>query len=311
MISKPPIRCILFDLGSTLWTKKDKATLHRLEHASNRRAVEVLLRHYNISGAVPTFATTTLVGYHLRKTVEMQIQSKIRQNPEHEPDFTLATIEALDKLGVSSVHRSVGDAVYEALRVRIPESRSLFEDTLFTLTALQRRGYILGIVTNRHWGGQPFREDLEKIGLLDYFDQRFLAVSADLGMRKPGSAIFLHALQGLNVLPEEAAMVGDSFRADIVGAKKLNIFAIWKAKSPSRKKGKVALMPISSEEVQQHPNVSKSANASAELSSALLNTEDDFILAYSQRHEVDPSDLKPDVTIEHLSDLLDIFVEAQ
>lgn len=43
----------------------------------------------------------------------------------------------------------------------------------------------------------------------------------------------------------------------------------------------------------------------------LLNTEDDFILAHTQRHEVEPSHLKPDVTIEHLSDLLDIFVEAQ
>jgi len=46
-------------------------------------------------------------------------------------------------------------------------------------------------------------------GLLNYFERRHIAVSADLGMCKPNPAIFLHVLNALDVSPQETAMVGD------------------------------------------------------------------------------------------------------
>ena len=217
MIKGRHIRCILFDLGSTLWTTVDKAKWLSLEATSNLVAVETLLRFTNDKDFSSMEAHT--LGTLLRKAVEKQIRFGARQNPGYEPDFVLATIEALHQLGISNANHALGEGIYEALRIRIPNSRELFDDTLSTLAALKQRGYILGVVTNRHYGGLPFYEDLQTMGLLDYFTYEHMAISADLGVRKPNPDIFMHALNRLSVQPEDAAMVGDSLKADILGAK--------------------------------------------------------------------------------------------
>src|SRR5262249_55432152 len=127
-----------------------------------------------------------------------------------------------------------GAAIFEALRIRIPVSRSLFADAFATLAALQRRGFLLGAVTNRLWGGQPFQEDLLAFGLLNYFEPRNIAISADLGVRKPHAVSFLHTLRALSIRPEQAVMVGDSLRADMVGGLNLGMFCIWRPKAEVR-----------------------------------------------------------------------------
>jgi len=140
----------------------------------------------------------------------------------------LATLRALHQLGLAEADRALAETIFEALRVRIPDSRVLFDDTLSTLGALKGRGYLLGVVTNRHYGGPLFREDVATMGLLDYFEYKHMAISADLGVCKPHPAIFTHALNSLNVAPEAAAMVGDKLDADIAGARSLNMHSIWK-----------------------------------------------------------------------------------
>jgi FMN phosphatase YigB (HAD superfamily) len=57
-----------------------------------------------------------------------------------------------------------------------------------------------------------------------------MAISADLGIRKPHPEIFKYALSKLSVLPEETAMVGDNLKADVGGAKELDMLGIWKAR---------------------------------------------------------------------------------
>ena len=294
MIKERHIRCILFDLGSTLWTTVDKATWLSLEETSNLTAVETLLRFTNNKEF--SSLETHILGTLLRKAVENQIRFGTRQNPGYEPDFVLATIEALQQLGVSKANRTLGEDIYEALRIRIPNSRVLFDDTHTTLAALKQRGYILGVVTNRHYGGLPFYEDLQTMGLLDYFEYEHMAISADLGIRKPNPDIFMYALKGLNVQPEEAAMVGDSLKADILGARMLNILAIWKPKASLREEAKVAWM---------------TSNEAFENESAASFT-DDHLLAYVhnrdglklQQFQID---IKPEIMIENLKDLLTIF----
>src|SRR5438876_3112750 len=240
MIKMHQIRSILFDLGSTLWTSADKAAWLSLEQTSNLMAVKALLSFTN-DKALSSMETHTL-GTLVRKAVEKRIRFEARHNPGYEPDFVLATIEALQQLGITEANHSLGEDIYESLRIRIPNSRVLFDDTLSTLAALKQRGYILGVVTNRHYGGLPFYEDLQIMGLLDYFEYEHMAISADLGIRKPNPDIFMYALNGLNVQPEEAAMVGDSLKADILGAKMLNILAIWKPNASLREEAKVAWM---------------------------------------------------------------------
>ncbi len=222
------IRCMLFDLGDTLWRRGETATWDHLEDIANLRAV-ALLRARVEPARLPALDDVTL-GQHLRQTFEAHVRDNIRAQPTIEPDGAQAAIEGLREWGIADIDRSFGEAIYESLRIRIPESRPLFEDTLSTLVALQQRGYRLGIVTNRIHGGPPFQQDLHTLGLDRFFRPEAIAVSSDLGLRKPHPGMFLHALKGLDARPEETLMVGDSLAADIIGAQGLGIFAVWKRK---------------------------------------------------------------------------------
>ena len=264
---------------------------------------------------------THTLGTLVRKAVEKRIRLEARHNPGYEPDFVLATMEALRQLGISEANRKLGEDIYEALRIRIPNSRVLFDDTLSTLAVLKRHGYTLGVVTNRHYGGLPFREDLQTMGLLNYFEYEHMAISADLGIRKPNPDIFMYALNKLNVEPEEAAMVGDSLKADILGARTLNILSIWKPKASLREEAKVAWMSsyTATRQHQTHIRVEQStgtvtddAPPEAFEDENKTSLTDDYLLSYvynsdGERHHPIQDDIKPDIIIENLKDLLEIF----
>lgn len=58
-----------------------------------------------------------------------------------------------------------------------------------------------------------------------YFDH--VQVEGDVGFGKPEAQAFRHALSALAVRPQEAWMVGDNLLADIAGAQRAGIHAIW------------------------------------------------------------------------------------
>lgn len=283
------VRCILFDLGSTLWTSKDERVIQAHERIANLRAVLELFR-FSGTGIYPGMDVDEL-GRLVRKNFEKQIRVKTRQLVEYEPDFAQATLDALQYIGISDVTPELGKVIYEALRVRTPDIRVLFEDALATLAALKERGYLLGVVSNRHYGGAPFSEDLRVMGLLDYIELRHMAISADLGIRKPNPDIFLYALNSLQVSPEEAVMVGDSLRGDITGANRLNILSIWMPKTSLRADALAAMRDAG--QTQQD------------------TLTDDYLLAYTRgiekRGRQTPDNVGPDIIIERLSDLLNLF----
>lgn len=300
------IRCILFDLGSTLWERKDRAALQASERASNAVALSAL-RRFSRSEALFSMNADE-PGTVLRATIERRIRAKARENREREPDFALATMEALRELGMKDANRQMGEAIFEALRVRTPDARDLCKDTYATLAALKERGYVLGVVTNRHYGGRPFYEDLQHMGLLDYIDYSNMAISADLGIRKPHPEIFMQTLSALHVAPQEAAMVGDSLRADIVGAKELHMLAIWKPKVSLRVKARTA---FSSAHVMQlsHELSGQDEDDMVQVDAGL---PDEFLLSYvlDREEHLPPtlrSSMTPDAIIKNLSDLLALF----
>ncbi|HKF37625.1 MAG TPA: HAD family hydrolase [Ktedonobacteraceae bacterium] len=308
------IRCILFDLGDTLWFRNRHAWEH-LENAANQRAV-TLLREC-VASQLPAGMDDVALGWRLRESFNKHVRAMIRSNPEIEPQGALAARDALMQYGIGGIDILLGAAIFEALRVRVPESRPLFDDTLSTLAVLQQRGFLLGIVSNRIWGGQAFQEDLQTLGLHKYFDLRTIAVSGDLGVRKPNPAIFLHALDALNVSPEEAAMVGDALSADIVGAQRLGIFATWKPKSEVREHmHEVLLAGGTSQDVQQMPlesEIQSEETATPVPLPGMHVTDDDYILAQVKRDYLEQylrGEITPDLIIERLSDLLDIFLEV-
>lgn len=319
---------MLFDLGDTLWYRDNQESWEKLEGASNQHAVNLLRQHIDPS-FLPKIDDRSL-GRYLRQAFDAHIREAIRCAPLLEPDALQAVSDLLQEWGFDEADRSLCSALFEALRVRIPNSRPLFADALPTLAELRRRGYLLGIVTNRLWGGKPFHEDLRSIGLLDYFDFKHIAISGDLGIRKPNPLIFTYTLNALQVSPQETAMVGDSLSADVLGAQPLGIYAIWKPKpwlnawvrehTPSqleRAGRQYRSLPSSAFPGADTADtqIAETLESPAAPPGGLYVTDDDYILARANTsrdylEQFQRGEIRPDRVIARLTDLLDIFPEV-
>jgi putative hydrolase of the HAD superfamily len=99
------------------------------------------------------------------------------------------------------------------------ENFSLYEDALPVLDELRRHALKIGLVSN----GQ---RDLGEFAVHHGLEVDALVGSRAHGRTKPHPSIFAAALRALDVTPEEAAMVGDSYEDDIAGARALGIRAI-------------------------------------------------------------------------------------
>lgn len=74
------------------------------------------------------------------------------------------------------------------------------------LSGLRQRGYVLGVVTDTIYPVERKRRWLEAVGVDEFID--VLACSTELGLHKPQSAIYLHAVREAGLVPAESAFVG-------------------------------------------------------------------------------------------------------
>ncbi|MGH3134342.1 MAG: HAD family hydrolase [Gaiellaceae bacterium] len=100
------------------------------------------------------------------------------------------------------------------------ENFFLYDDALPVLEALRRHRLTIGLVSN----GQ---RDLEEFVAHHGLEVDAIVGSKTHGRIKPHPSIFVSALRSLDVPPEEAAMVGDSYEDDIEGARALGMRAIF------------------------------------------------------------------------------------
>ena len=80
----------------------------------------------------------------------------------------------------------------------------------------------IGVVSD--WGSN-LRGILAELDLDAYLD--FVLPSGAVGLAKPNPAFFRLALDQVGVAPDEALMVGDSYRADVMGAWAAGMHAAW------------------------------------------------------------------------------------
>jgi putative hydrolase of the HAD superfamily len=100
----------------------------------------------------------------------------------------------------------------------------LADDVRRTLDELRARRLKLGVVTNGVGARQ--RRKIEVLGLAAAFDA--IVVSEEEGVRKPDAEIFRRALARCGVAAEEAVFVGDHPVADVEGAHRAGLVAVWK-----------------------------------------------------------------------------------
>jgi len=96
---------------------------------------------------------------------------------------------------------------------------------LDVLRALHSHGFKLGLVCNTgRTPGKMLRLVLERLGLASYLSA--LSFSDEVGLRKPHPEIFHRTLTALEVVPAEAAHVGDTLTTDVAGARAVGMRAI-------------------------------------------------------------------------------------
>lgn len=118
------------------------------------------------------------------------------------PDFPAEKIAPLGAELTYQFRQSMGR------RVVVDHGREVVEE-------LQRRGYILGIISNLI-GTREIPEWLQEEGFAPYFKPVLL--SSVFGKRKPHPAIYLEAARLADVEPSRCAYVGDNLKRDVTGA---------------------------------------------------------------------------------------------
>lgn len=97
-----------------------------------------------------------------------------------------------------------------------------YPDVLPMLRSVREMGVGIGVVSD--WGSN-LRGILAELELDRYLD--FVLPSGAVGVAKPNPAFFRLALEHAGVEPQEALMIGDSYRADVRGAWSAGMDAAW------------------------------------------------------------------------------------
>jgi FMN phosphatase YigB (HAD superfamily) len=209
------VRAIIFDLGHTI------IDFGPAEDALRDAYSQVLtLLRATASAELPS-------AEHLIERVTYRIFNEInasylRQELE-ELDILQMFDAALHDLGFrldAATIRQIAELEHRALSTGmvLPESnRDIVGE-------LRGEGYKIGLVSNVTLLPHLMREDMARLGLLDYFD--VTVFSSEEMIRKPHPRIYQVVLERLAVAPAEAVFVGDRLREDVRGPKEAGMRAV-------------------------------------------------------------------------------------
>jgi putative hydrolase of the HAD superfamily len=125
----------------------------------------------------------------------------------------------LAELGLEDLRHQLIDTILAAQYA--PDSWELYPDVLPAVGELRAAGVKLGILSD--WGSNLL-PIIEGLGLAAELD--FVLASGAVGLSKPDPAFFRFAAARVAVPPGEALMVGDSYRADVEGARSAGMGAV-------------------------------------------------------------------------------------
>jgi HAD superfamily hydrolase (TIGR01549 family) len=139
----------------------------------------------------------------------------------HEQDQLLADMAQAARIALRETADVDIDFLPFVRRVRNSIRYRPFPDVLPALHSLREQGKTLAVVSN--WD-PALPSLLAEVGLAKFF--AFILPSAEVGVEKPNERIFKLALQRLGLEPQEVVYIGDSYEADVVGARAVGITPI-------------------------------------------------------------------------------------
>lgn len=229
-----PISAVLFDLDDTLlWDERsvEEAFRHAAEAAGdsvNPQELEAAVRREarSLYESYDTFPFTKLIGINpfeaLWGNFTAGEQPEFRRMEQLAPVYRKESWRrGLAALGIDD------EALAETLAARFAAERRsrpyMYEETLQVLDKLRGKVKLL-LLTN----GCPAlqQEKLDGVPeLTPYFDH--IVISGSFGKGKPDKSIFMHALDLLQISPEQGVMVGDKLTTDILGGLGAGLTTVW------------------------------------------------------------------------------------
>ncbi|MCC5859425.1 MAG: HAD-IA family hydrolase [Ectothiorhodospiraceae bacterium] len=199
-MSLDPVRALSFDLDETLWS------LEQVIERAEADMAAFFREHY--PKVLERFDRAAML--ELRREV-------LRRDPSithNLGELRLRTLRlATDACGYPPEAARRALAVFLEGRNRV----RLFEETRPTLERLRPR-YPLVALTNGN-------ADVHRIGVGHYFHTTIYA--AQVGAAKPAAEMFESVTRLLGLRPEQAAHVGDDPEADVLGAARFGMRAVW------------------------------------------------------------------------------------
>ncbi len=207
-------KAVLFDLGGTLieFENPDWSTLGKM---GIKKAYPFLKAKFPQLPELNQFGPTFY--QYLREILDGRV--------DHiEVELYDACARIFRRMGLAITNGTVEEFV-DIYYKPVTEKLALIPGAIEILEKLKKAGLIIGLVSNSIFPEKYHLGEMERFGLLKYFD--YTIFSSSIGNRKPGKAIFEMALDRANAAASQAIFIGDRFDADIVGAKKMGIAAVW------------------------------------------------------------------------------------
>ena len=199
------IKHVYFDLDHTLWDFDKNSAL----------TFDVIFKEEKIGLEIQDFLDTYV-------PINIDYWARYRNNLVSKEVLRVGRLrDSFDALKMK-----VSDEVIDNLSNRyisvLPGFNHLLQDTIEILDYLKPK-YKLHIITN---GFEEIQHNkMQNSQIADYFET--ITTSEEAGVKKPHLQIFEKALKKSNAIAENSVMIGDSYEADIKGAKNAGLHAVY------------------------------------------------------------------------------------
>lgn len=211
---------------------RDAGIPHEAEHQARRAVRDRLGKYKSLAQKSPVFADDNgrqeVIG-----AIE-RLEGKVDSGELSEilgPDPRLRRHVILFDCGDTLVDE--GSEVHDERGVVV--RASLIPGARQTVAQLIRNGFTVALVADGK--RESFERILRSHRMWSWFQST--AISEDLGVSKPDGRMFRHALDELEIPPEEydsVVMVGNNLPVDIKGANRLGLISVWLDWAPRRTK---------------------------------------------------------------------------
>lgn len=205
----PHYKHLFFDLDHTLWD---------FERNSSESLTEIYHGFELINHGVATLGdfVKTFLEINTQLWADFD-QGRLAHGFIREHRFRLV----FKALGVQNL--AIGKDMGEEYLRLLPQKSHLLEGAVDLLDYCANQNYQLHIVTNGFDAIQASK--MESSGIHHYFEN--VVTNEKAGAKKPEARIFEYALQAANAQSKESLMIGDNWEADIMGALRFGIDAVF------------------------------------------------------------------------------------